>query len=74
VPDGDENGELDGAQLQRAERAAAARPGAAIRVGDVIERIIARQNLRMPDSPPKRLPMLLPQPSPQRAGMSYDIP
>ena len=70
VPDGDENGELDGAQLRRAERAAAARPGAAIRMGDVIEQIIARQHLRMPESPPKRLPMLLPQPSPQRAGMS----
>ena len=70
VPDGDENGELDGAQLRRAERAAAARPGAAIRMGDVIEQIIARQHLRMPESPPKRMPMLLPQPSPQRAGMS----
>ena len=69
VPDGDENGELDGAQLRRAERAAAARPGAAIRMGNVIEQIIARQHLRMPDSPPKRLPMLLPQPSPQRAGI-----
>ena len=69
VPDGDENGELGGAQLRRAERAAAARPGAAIRMGDVLERIIARNNLNMPDSPPKRLPMLLPQPSPQRAGM-----
>jgi len=74
VPDGDENGELDGAQLQRAERAAAARPGAAIRMGDVIERIIAANHLRMPNSPPKRLPMLLPQPNPQSAGMSYDIP
>ena len=70
VPEGDENGELAGAQLRRAERAAAARPGAAIRMGDVIERIIARDNLHMPNSPPKRLTTLLPQPSPQRAGMS----
>jgi hypothetical protein len=31
VPDGDENGELDGAQLRRAERAVAARPGAVVR-------------------------------------------
>ena len=36
VPDGDKNGELDGAQLRQAERAAAARPGAATRIGDVI--------------------------------------
>lgn len=70
VPDGDENGELDGAQLRRAERAAAARPGAAIRMGEVLEQIIARNHLRMPDSPPRRLPTLLPHPSPQRAGMS----
>ena len=68
VPDGDENGELDGAQLRRAERAAAARPGAAIRMGDVLERIIARDHIHMPDSPPKRMPVLLPQPTPERAG------
>ncbi len=68
VPDGDENGELDGAQLRQAERAAAARPGAATRIGDVIERICARDNLRMPDSPPKRMP----PPSPQRAGKSLN--
>ena len=49
VPDGDENGELDGAQFRQAERAAVARPGAATRIGDVIERICARDNLRMPD-------------------------
>lgn len=70
VPDGDENGELDGAQLRRAERAAAARPGAVVRMGDVIERICARQNIRMPNSPPKRLPVIMPQPNPNRAGMS----
>ena len=53
VPDGDENNELDGAQLRQAERAAAARPGAATSIKNVIERICARDNLRMPDSPPK---------------------
>ena len=68
VPDGDENGDLGGAQLRQAELAAAARPGAATRIGDVIERICARDNLRMPDSPPKRMP----PPSPQRAGKSYN--
>ena len=68
VPDNDENGELDGAQLRQAERAAAARPGAATRIRDVIERICARDNLRMPESPPKRLP----PPSPERAGKSFN--
>ena len=68
VPDGDENGELGGAQLRQAERAAAPRPGAATRIGDVIERICARDNLRINDSPPKRMP----PPSPQRAGKSYN--
>ena len=52
VPEGDENGELNDAQLRQAERAAANRPGAAIRIGDAIERICARDNLHMPDSPP----------------------
>jgi hypothetical protein len=70
VPDGDENGELSGAQLRRAEQAAAARPGAAIRVGDVIENICARINRPVPVSPPRRMPMILPQPTPQRAGTS----
>lgn len=70
VPEGDENGQLDGAQLTRAERAAAARPGAAVRMGDAIERICARQNIQMPSSPPKRLPVIMLQPSPNRAGMS----
>ena len=55
VPDDNDNDELDGAQLRLAERAAAARPGAATRIGDVIGRICARDNLRLPDSPPKRI-------------------
>jgi hypothetical protein len=70
VPEGDENGELEGAQLRRAERAASARPGAAVRMGDVIEQICARQNIRMPSSPPKRLPVIMLQQNPNRAGMS----
>ena len=64
VPNGDENGEITDAQLLQAERAAAARPGAATRIGDVIERICARGNLQVPTSPPRRYPVL----SPQRAG------
>ena len=50
-----------------AERVAAARPGSAIRMGDVIERIIARDNLERPNSPPARRPA---PPPPQRAGPS----
>ena len=65
--DGDADGELHGYQLLVAERVAAARPGAAIRMGDVIERIIARDNLARPVSPPAR--MRAPT-TPQRAGPS----
>ena len=68
VPEGDENGELNGAKLRQAERAAADRPGPEIRIGDAFEQICARENLQMPDSPPIRMP----PPSPQRAGKSYN--
>ena len=68
VPEGDENGELNDAQLRQAERATTNRPGAAIRIGDAIERICARENLQIPNSPPKRMR----PPSPQRAGKSYN--
>ena len=40
LPDGNADGELHGDQLLVAERVAAARPGCAIRIGDVIERIL----------------------------------
>ena len=44
LPDGDADGELNGDQLLMAVRVAAARPGGAIRMGEVIERIkYARQ-------------------------------
>ena len=43
--DGDPDGELHGDQLLMAERVAAARPGRAIRMGEVIKRIITRDNL-----------------------------
>ena len=54
--DGDSDGELHGNQLMVAEREAAARPGGAIRMGDVIERIIARDHHKRPVSPPVRMP------------------
>ena len=56
LPDGDADGELHCDQLLVAERVAALRPGGAIRMGDVIERIIARDNLVRPFSPPARMP------------------
>ena len=65
--DGDDDGVLHGDQLLMAERVAAARPGAAIRMGDVIKRIIERDNLERPNSPPARMPA---PPPPQRAGPS----
>ena len=65
LPDGDADGELHGDQLLMAERVAAARPGGAIRMGEVIERIIARDNLERRVSPPARL---LAPPTPERAG------
>ena len=40
MPDGDAQGELHGEALAQAERAAAARPGLAVRMGDVIERLM----------------------------------
>ena len=65
--DGNADGELHGDQLLVADRMAAARPGSAIRMGDVIERIIARDTLARPVTPPARMPA---PPTPQRAGPS----
>ena len=62
--DADSDGELHGNQLQMAQRVAAARPGGAIRMGDVIKRIIARYHLDRPVSPPAWMP------PPERAGPS----
>ena len=67
LPDGDADGDLHGDQLLVAERVAAARSGGAIRMGEVIERIIARDNLERPISPPGQMPET---PTPQRAGPS----
>ena len=58
LPDGDDDGELHGDQLLMAERVVAPRPGGAIRMGDVIERIIALDNLERPVTPPARMPVL----------------
>ena len=65
--DGDADGELYGDQLLGAEQVAAARPGGAIRMGEVIEQIIARDNLKWPISLPSRMPA---PPMPQRARPS----
>ena len=67
LPDGDADGELHGDQLVMAERVVAARPGGAIRMGDVIERVIGRDNLEQPSSSPARTPTPI---TPQRAGPS----
>ena len=67
LPDGDADGELHGDQLLVAERVAAARPGGAIRMSDVNERIIAHDYLARPVSPPARMPAPT---TPQRAGPS----
>ena len=65
----DEDAELHGADLANAEQAAAARPGAAIRIQDTIERLLARQNLPRPVSPPPRLPPHIA--NPQGAGIIF---
>ena len=55
IPDGDALGELHGEALAQAERAAAARPGLAVRMGDVIERLFANAQPRdgvQPAQPP----------------------
>ena len=67
LPDGYADGKLYGDQLQVAERVAAARPGGGIRMGEVIERIIARDNIERPFSPLAVMPAL---PTPRRAGPS----
>ena len=68
LPDGDADGELHGDQLLVAERVAAARQGGAIRISDVIERIIARDYLTRLVSPSTQMPE---PPTPQRAKHSW---
>ena len=67
LPNGDADGELHSDQLLVAEQVAAARPGNAIRMGDVIERISACDNFGRPVSPPARMPAPV---TPHRAGPS----
>ena len=67
LSDGDIEGELYGDQILVAERVAAARPDSAIRMVDVIERIIPRDNPEKPLSPLSQMPAPL---TPQRAGPS----
>jgi hypothetical protein len=65
IPDGDQEGELRGAELERAERAAAARPGGRGRLDNPIDLIARINNFQVPPSPPPRMP-----PSQDRAGPS----
>ena len=65
--DDDADCELHVGQLLVAEQVAAARPGGAMRMNKKIERIITRDNLERPISPPTRMPD---QPTSQRAGPS----
>ena len=74
LPNGDANGELHGDQLLMAERVASARPGGAIRLGDVIERIIARDNLERPVTPPARMPALPTQHRSGPSGLNAQLP
>ena len=57
-----------------AERVADARPGGAIQMGDVIERIIARNNLERPVSPPARMPAPLTQERAGPSGLTANLP
>ena len=68
LPDGDSDCELHDDQLLVAERVAASRSGGAIRIGDVIEWIIARDNLARPISPPARMPATPHRNAPDRVG------
>ena len=54
-PDGDADGELHYNQLLMAERVTAARPNDTIRMGEMIERFIACDNLERPVSPAARM-------------------
>ena len=74
LPDGDADGVLHGDQLLMAERVAAARPGGVIRMGEVIERIIARYNLERPNSPPARMPAPPPLKRTGPSGQNAHLP
>lgn len=56
VPNGDANGELHGNDLALAERAAAARPGTRGRLDNVIDLIARMNHIKVPTSPPPRIP------------------
>ena len=74
LPDGVAYSELHGDQLLVAERVAAARPGGAIRMGNVIERIIARDNFDRPVSPPSRMLAPLTQQRARPSGLNAHLP
>ena len=56
LPGGDAKGEFHGDQLLETEQVAAAQTGGAIRMGFIIEQIIARDNLDRPVLLPIRMP------------------
>ena len=74
VIDGYFTKELNCDQLMTAEQAADARPGGAIRMGYVIERIIARQNLERPVSPSARKPAPLTSHRAGPSGLNTNLP
>ena len=74
LPDGDADGELHGDQLLMAERVAAARLAGAIRMGEVIERIITRDNFERPNFPPARMPAPPPPQRPGPSGLNAHLP
>ena len=68
LPDGDANGELRGDKLLVAVQVADARRCGAIRMGDVIKQIIARDNFERPVSPFAQMPA---PHTMQRAGQNW---
>ena len=59
--------EINCKNLLMAENQAVSRPGSAIQMGEAIEQICARNNIKRPVSPPTRMPA---PPTPQSAGAS----
>ena len=70
----DADDELHGDQLLVVERVAASRPGGAIQMGDVIERIIARDHLERPLSPPARMRTLFTSQRAWPSGLNAHMP
>ena len=74
LPDGDADGELNGDQLLMVERVAAARLGGAIWIGNVIERIIAYDNIKRPNFSPAYLAAPPPTQRAKPSGLNARLP